>query len=252
MLGLDRLANSFANSSPRRKVLLGLGLGSFLAGVSLLLAGFVLLDSGEAERPPEGPAVVDLGEIDLSKLDSIAPGTNTPAPAQGTPLPPLGDQPYRLVIEKLGVNAPVDTYGLDEHAVPQVPTGGNANQVVAWYNFSAKPGIGGNAVFAGHVTWNGPAVFYKLAQLAEGDVVRLQATDGTELVYTISSVFSVDPADPDSVKVMQQTESDMVTLITCSGEYSDTNDPIFGGEYDERLIVRGELSSVNNGAAAGG
>src|SRR3546814_7056233 len=42
----------------------------------------------------------------------------------------------------LGVNAPVDTYGLDANAVPQVPTGSNAREVVAWYNFSARPGAG--------------------------------------------------------------------------------------------------------------
>jgi hypothetical protein len=50
---------------------------------------------------------------------------------------------------------------------------------------------------------------------------------------------------------MQATDRDTVTLITCSGTYSDTNDPIFGGEYDRRLIVRGELAAVN-GPAAGG
>ena len=51
---------------------------------------------------------------------------------------------------------------------------------------------------------------------------------------------------------MQATERDMVTLITCGGTYSDTNDPVFGGEYDERLIVRAELAAVTPGAPAAG
>ncbi len=250
MLGLDRLTARLAEISPRRRLLLGFGVGSFVAGVVLLVVGFALLDSRN-ESPPEGPAVIDLGDIGLEKLDGLSSATPAATPA-GTPQPPLGDQPYRLIIEKLGVNAPVNTYGLDAQARPEVPTGADANQTIAWYNWSAKPGIGGNAVFAGHVTWNGPAVFYKLAQVAEGDHIRLQGTDGKELVYSISSVFSVDPNDPDSLKVMQQTDRDMLTLITCTGQYSDTNDPIFGGEYDSRLVVRAELAAVNDAPAAGG
>jgi LPXTG-site transpeptidase (sortase) family protein len=208
------------------------------------------MDSGDP-TPPEGPAVIDLGNIDIDKLDRVA-ATATSAPVVAPVIAPLGDQPYRLVIEKIGVNAPVDTYGLDAQAIPQVPTGAGANQVIAWYNFSSRPGSGSNAVFAGHVTWNGPAVFFKLAQVAQGDTIRLQGTDGTELVYNVSSVFSLDPTDPDSVKVMQATDRDMVTLITCSGVYSDTNDPVFGGAYDERLIVRAELAAVNSAAPAAG
>jgi LPXTG-site transpeptidase (sortase) family protein len=248
MLGIDRLTNAISAASPRRKILMGGGVVCFVAGIVLLIGGFTLLDSGDA-APPEGPAAIDLGEIDINKLERTVAATATPAPVAAPA--PLGDQPYRVVIEKIGVNAPVDTYGLDNKQVPEVPTGSNANQIVAWYNFSSRPGAGSNAVFAGHVTWNGPAVFYKLAEVAQGDQIKLQSTDGTELVYNVSSVFAVDPTDPDSLKVMQATDRDTVTLITCSGTYSDTNDPIFGGEYDRRLIVRGELAAVN-GPAAGG
>jgi len=226
---------------------MGIGLASFLGGVVLLIGGFTMMGSDD-QTPPEGPDVIDLGDVDIDKIDR-AVATATPPPVA---IAPLGDQPYRLVIEKIGVNAPVDTYGLDAHAVPEVPTGSGANQTIAWYNFSSKPGSGSNAVFAGHVTWNGPAVFFKLAQVAPGDTIKLQGTDGTVLAYNVADVFSVDPADPDAVKVMQATNRDMVTLITCGGAYTDTSDPVFGGEYDERLIVRAELASVTPGAPAAG
>jgi LPXTG-site transpeptidase (sortase) family protein len=248
MLGLERLTNAVANASPRRRLVLGIGLFSFVAGLALLGAGLFLMDSGEAS-PPEGPAVVDLGDIDLDKLDRVA-ATASPTPAP--PVAPLGDQPYRLVIDKIGVNAPVDTYGLDANAIPEVPTGPGANQTIAWYDFSSKPGSGSNAVFAGHVTWNGQAVFFKLGFVAPGDVIKLQGSDGTELVYNVASVFTVDPNDPDSVKVMYATDRDMVTLITCAGTYTDTSDPVFGGEYDKRLIVRAELAAVNSAAPSAG
>jgi LPXTG-site transpeptidase (sortase) family protein len=250
MLGFGRLSRMMPGGSPRRKALLGLGGLSFVGGALLLGVAVLLLAADNvATTTIEGPPVRDLGEFDIDKLERAGSRRATPAPAAS---PPLGDQPYMLVIDKLGVNAPVNTYGLDEQAYPEVPTGPDAKQVVAWYDFSARPGTGSNAVFAGHVTWNGPAVFYKLTEMAAGDSIRLKGSDGTELVYTVSAVFSVDPADPDSIEVMQATASDVVTLITCTGTYSDTNDPVFGGEYDERLIVRANLTTVMDGAPQAG
>jgi LPXTG-site transpeptidase (sortase) family protein len=130
-----------------------------------------------------------------------------------------------------------------------VPTGPDARDVVAWYNFSAKPGIGSNAVFAGHVTWFGSAVFYNLTSLAAGDEIRLLANDGTELEYTVSEVFDVSASDPNAVQVMAGTAKDTLTIITCSGDFTDTNDPIFGGEYDRRHVVRANLENVTPGSA---
>jgi LPXTG-site transpeptidase (sortase) family protein len=226
------------------------GAASFLAGVILLAVGFMNL-AGGGSAPPKGPPVVDLG-IDASFLRTTNSPTNTPAPTgpTPTPAPPLGDSPYEMIIEKIGVRAPVDTYGLDENAVPEVPTGDDAAEVVAWYNFSAKPGTGSNAVFAGHVTWFGPAVFYNLTSLAPGDVIKLKNDQGTELAYTVTSVFSVDPNDPDSLKVMAGTDKDVITIITCDGTFTHTNDPVFGGEYSNRLVVRGELAKVTVAGSA--
>jgi LPXTG-site transpeptidase (sortase) family protein len=204
----------------------------------------VLLATDDGDDVAHAPPVQDVGDFSLQdKLDRVA--RKSPAPGVQA-APPLGDGPYDIHIEKLGVAAPVSTYGLDDQAVPQVPTGAEAKHIVAWYDFSARPGTGSNAVFAGHVTWNGPAVFYKLTELAAGDVIRLKGTNGVELVYSVSNVFSVDPTDPDSVEVMFSTDKDVVTLITCTGTYTDTNDPVYGGEYDKRLIVRADLVSVNN------
>jgi LPXTG-site transpeptidase (sortase) family protein len=152
---------------------------------------------------------------------------------------PLEGKSYRFIFERLGVNAPVEEFGLDENAMPEVPTGDNAPDVVAWYNFSAQPGLG-NAVFAGHVTWFGEAVFFALNTSQPGDVIKLRADDGTELTYKVSSVESVNPTDPESLKVMQATDppSDVLTIITCDGAFQDTGDPVFGGEYSSRLVVR--------------
>ena len=246
-----RLSTFLSEASPRRRILLAVGLVSFIGGISLL--GLALSSGGSEElTPPAGPALIDVGDLDLEKIDRPRETAAPEATAAPRPVAPLGDQPYRVVIEKIGVNAPVNTYGLDENAVPEVPTAADAKQVIAWYDFSARPGTGSNAVFAGHVTWNGQAVFFKLATVVAGDLIRLQGTDGTELVYTVSNVWSVDPSDPDAVRVMDPTNSDAITLITCGGTFVDTNDPVFGGNYNQRLIVRAGLTSVNNRAPAAG
>ena len=205
--------------------------------------------SGSAS--PDHPLIRNFSADDGGVYDHPLTATDTPTPAPaaqevgaalppGAP-PPLRDRPFELIIDKIGVDAPVVTYGLDANDVPEVPYDA---QDVAWYNFSAQPGTGGNAVFAGHVTWSGRAVFYYLDQLSPGDNVTLRGTDGTTLNYTISDVFLVDPQDPNSVSVMGPSSTDEITIITCGGQ------PYYVGgffryDYTRRLVVRGRLASVN-------
>jgi LPXTG-site transpeptidase (sortase) family protein len=152
-------------------------------------------------------------------------------------LPPLSES-TSMVIDRLGVNAPVATYGLDANRVPIVPTGPYAGGVVAWYDFSARPGAGGNAVYAGHVTWNGPAVFYGLSTLGAGDLVRVRDDRGAELVYQVVLNQSMAANDPATVQMMYPADQDMLTIVTCGGAFFSTGDPVFGGEYTSRTVVR--------------
>jgi LPXTG-site transpeptidase (sortase) family protein len=239
---------TFKAANTPRKLLFGLGAVSFVGGVTLLGFAFVSAISGGDGRT-EGPPVV---QVLTSPTPTIAPRTDTATPAPTpVPSPPLGDSPYQMIISKLGVSAPVETFGLDDKQAPEVPTGDDAADVVAWYNFSARPGTGSNAVFAGHVTWFGPAVFYNLTSIAAGDEITLLGQDGTKLVYKVSDIFSVDPTtDPHAVDVMFATPSDVLTIITCDGTFTkDPNDHVFGGDYNHRLVVRAALSSVTPGSA---
>lgn len=237
-----------ALSSRSRRVLLALGGLALAGGVGLLAAGFYFfVFSDDSSGLNDDAEIVDLSKdpVDLA-IRPPTPVELTPTPP---PTPPLGDAGFRMVIDKLGLDAPVTTFGLDENLVPQVPYTGTD---VAWYDFSARPGTGGNAVFAGHVLWSGPAVFYDLDQLEKGDEVRLQGHDGTRVVYRVSEVFQVDTRDPESLKVMWDTTRDVITIITCSGKFIDTGDPILGGDYTHRLIVRGDFVSVDQPVPAAG
>jgi LPXTG-site transpeptidase (sortase) family protein len=147
-----------------------------------------------------------------------------------------------MVIERLGVAHQVSYYGLDANLVPIVPTGPYAGGVVAWYDFSAKPGSGGNAVYAGHVTWNGPAVFYGLSTLGGGDLIRIRDDRGAEVVYQVTANETLDPGA--ALQRMYPTGRDLLTIVTCGGSFYNTGDPTFGGEYTARTVIQAELVSV--------
>ena len=235
----------FKSASNPRKALFGAGSLSFMAGVGLLAFGLFTAFGGSDGKPPEGPPAVQL-VVTPTPVHSPTPPpvTATPSPTP-VPAPPLGDHAYEMIISSLGIDAPVQEYGLDENQVPEVPTGpGNGpGQIVAWYNFSSKPGTGGNAVFAGHVTWNGAGVFYNLTSVAVGDDIVLKGDDGTTVTYKVSSVFSVSATDPNARSVMGPTPTDELTILTCDGTTTYVGGQ-FGVEYDNRLVVRADLQGV--------
>jgi len=173
-------------------------------------------------------------------IASTGRGEATPT-ATVIPLPEVA-APTRMVIEKMGVDAPIITLGLDANRLPEVPDG---LDMVAWYDFSAKPGQGRNAVFSGHVDWtvNGQpvtAVFWRLGELEEGDVVRLALEDGSELLYRVTNNVTIKHDDPDGVKVMDKTPNDVITLISCGGTWVPDRSMPLGGNYTHRVVVRAE------------
>ena len=225
-----RLANAFRWRSKRLT----------LAAI-LLLASLVLLGAGLAGlfmTGGSGAVMTNIGVIPLYD-DGLNPATTTPLPTPPPNSSPLG----RMIIEKIDVDAPIITLGLDENSVPQVPSGPND---VGWYDWSSKPGWGSNAVFSGHVDWtvNGQpviGVFYYLRDLGLDDVIKIVLTDGTEYRYKVTGNQAIADNDPKALGVMRPTPNDVLTLITCGGTWiRDWTDPL-GGHYTMRQVVRAEL-----------
>ena len=210
----------------------------FLLGVALVAIGLLVIPSGDDAGPSAGPPGVAPGPGGV-------PGTAYPVPPEMVEawtylVPPV--QPFAgflLVIDSLGVEAMVVRLGLDPRDVPQIPNDGTK---VAWYEFTAKPGTGSNAVLSGHVRWAGdPGVFADLDELDEGDVIRLLWTDGEESVYEVSANLLLDADDPELLEAMAPTAVDTITLITCGGTWvTDLNDPL-GGDFTERVVVQAHL-----------
>ncbi len=110
---------------------------------------------------------------------------------------------------------------------------------VAWYDFTAKPGMGGNAVFSAHVDYirHGPAVFAGLHRLQPDDEVLIRLQDGTLLHYAVLTNEMVPLASLDMRQVLAPVDGEITTLITCGGYFD-------GYDYSHRVVVVARRTGV--------
>jgi LPXTG-site transpeptidase (sortase) family protein len=217
------------------------------AGGISLLAAIVLLVltlTGTLNKGYSGPGTT----TSIGNPDSLSKYL-TPQATPTQVLPTPSEAPIaNLVIPRFEVDAPVVVRGVDANHVMQTPSG---PKDVAWYDFSSKPGYGSNAVFSGHVDYidYGPAVFWHLKDLNEGDLIEVHLDDGTVYTYKVASRQEV-PADPPQdvlSAIIGPTQQDVVTLITCGGTWDYTTH-----QYDHRVVVRAErVLDTAPGQAAG-
>jgi LPXTG-site transpeptidase (sortase) family protein len=218
------------------------------AGVMLILAAFALLGLafsgvvGGGNNSIPGPTASPTAEALLSDANTSTGFNLDQAQLQGLaeawPTPqvtPVSNAPLtRLVIPKIGVDAPVVTLGVDGQGVMQSP---KSAFEVGWYDFTAQPGTGGNAVFSGHVDFAsvGTAVFWDLRKLGPGDLVEVRLADGTDYQYVVVSSTAYAGDDAPIADIVGPTGKDTVTIITCTGTFNREV-----RQYSHRLVVRAE------------
>ena len=215
------------NSNRLSLALIALGTVMMLAAIALL-AGAVPSFLEDRNGNSDLATIPGFGEP--IKTPTVGP---TPTPIAAWP--PPSEQPLaRLIIPKAEIDAPVVTKGVDAAGVMQAPD--NAYDT-AWYDFSAKPGWGGNAVFAGHVDYIrvGKAVFWNIKDLQEGDLIEVRLADGTTYKYAVNYREQFDSATAPVDQIVGATTKETVTLITCSGTFNSGTH-----QYDKRLVVRAE------------
>ncbi len=195
---------------------------------------------GTNDRNSDLVTVVGFGDIATPPVG--------PSPTPDAQFPPGSTAPItRIIIPNAEINAPIVVKGVDNAGVMLAPD--NAYDV-AWYDFSAQPGFGGNAVFAAHVDYVnvGPAVFWNLKDLNPGDIIEVQQADGTSIKYAVNFKQQYDAASAPVNDIVGPTPKESVTLITCSGTFNGATH-----QYDQRLIVRAErvAEPVPSAAAPG-
>ncbi len=231
---------------------------SLVAGLLLALWGLSALLPTETAAAPVETAYADLTAARAIRADvrgePVPPSLleRVTAPAEGVPgealeleePPPVEESPQRLLvapvtwiqIERLDLAADVIPLNLDEEGVMEAPDG---PELVAWYDFTGKPGLGGNAVFSGHVDWvnYGPAVFWGLDTLEPGDQIEIGLLDGTVLVYDVTANHQYPLEELDMRAILAHTPQESLTLITCGGVFSS-------GSYSDRVVVRAIRTEV--------
>ena len=155
-------------------------------------------------------------------------------PAVTTELYGSGD---RLVIPRLGVDAPVNVRDVQADGAMGNPAGPID---VVRYNFALFPGLGGypggggNTTIAGHVDYYsyGLAVFAPLRYVQEGDIIEYYRWDGVKVTYRVEWYADLPPDYPWG-QIVASTNPEALTLITCNGDFN-----YYAREYSHRRVVR--------------
>jgi LPXTG-site transpeptidase (sortase) family protein len=138
-----------------------------------------------------------------------------------------------LALPSIGVTAAVSQIGFEPGTrTPAIPYSAWG---VGWYNFTDFPGVGGNAVFSGHVDYytGEPAVFGRLSGVKLGDMIYVVLGDGTPIAYQVAQSYYVTPYTADVTEIFGITANDAITFVTCGGTWDAV-----AHDYSHRLIVR--------------
>ena len=129
--------------------------------------------------------------------------------------------PVRLIIPKIGVNAPVEKVGLTSGRDMASPSGPDT---VGWYKFGPRPGNKGSAVIDGHSGYadDREAAFDDLPKLKVGDKLVVKDAAGKRLVFVVRRT-KLYARNASAAGVFASTTSRRLNLITCTG--SSTSPP---------------------------
>jgi len=222
------------------------GLGLVLAGCGSTLTERTTALPPSATSPPNADAATAATATEAASSVGAQP-TVTPPPAavepttvpatapNPTPSPdstiadlPTGIEPTRIVIAAIGVDAPI--IRLDIRGEPEVP---EDFADVGWYHQTRLPGEIGPAVVAGHIdSQSGPAVFYRLNELTNGDEITVSdsTSESRTFAVTSSGQYSKD-ALPAEVFGFGGPNPEL-RLITCGGTFDAES-----GHYRDNFVV---------------
>ncbi|WP_433437286.1 class F sortase [Nonomuraea sp. CA-141351] len=218
-----------------------------IAGVVTVVAGLLIVikspdeyglaSNRDALTLPQQPNGKASGQPEQA-LFQAAPDVPPPLP-QIKPAPPMmPSTPVRIVIKRLGINAPVKSIGLAKDGTIEVPPGNDPN-LVGWYRNMSTPGEAGPAVMLGHKdTRTRSAVFSRLFEIKNGDIIEVKRQDRTTAVFTVGGVEQASKKTFPTQRVYGAQENAQLHLITCGGTYDRRI-----GHYTDNIIVYATMTS---------
>lgn len=214
-----------------------------LAGAAALLGTLALrpaatLGAGGPSEAPATPSVATPSRATPSTDRATAGAAPlTPTPSSARPVGSSTTVPAHLSIPAIGVSTDLVRLGLQPDTTVEVPQ----NPARAgWYEPGTVPGQPGSAVVLGHVdSAEGPAVFYRLAQLGPGDQVRVGLADGSVATFVVRRVATYANDDFPAEQVYAGDPARrFLNLVTCGGWYDADR-----GGWQGNVVVYSELRS---------
>jgi sortase (surface protein transpeptidase) len=217
-----------------------------LIAVGLAIVGAALVWAALARPPTSDSALTNAASGHSTQ--SMSPSAAKPTTERD---PPRADQdvrdqikglvlpesePVTVSIPKIGVRSRLVDLGLDDDGDMEVPD----PAVAGWFTRGPTPGALGPAVITGHVTWNGPAVFYRLGTMRRGDQVSVTRKDGKTAVFTVTRVARFSKSRFPSQAVYGEIDHAGLRLITCGGTYDAARNT-----YMDNVIVFAKLKAVH-------
>jgi LPXTG-site transpeptidase (sortase) family protein len=151
-------------------------------------------------------------------------------PASALASPEAAPAPVSLTIPIIGVQTRLITLGLASDGAMQVPTD---YSVAGWFTGSPRPGALGSSIIVGHIdNTHGPAVFYRLRELAKGNKIYVKRADGSLAEFSVTSIQSYDKDHFPTQDVYGAVPDAELRLITCSGAFDDQT-----RHYVQNLVV---------------
>lgn len=153
-----------------------------------------------------------------------APAASSSAPA-----------PVSVTVPSVGLSSSLVPIGVDATGalVPPADFG-----QAGWFDAGVAPGQVGPAVLAGHVdSRSGPAVFYRLEDIAVGAQVLVDRADGSTLTFTVIRVAEYPKSAFATDEVYGPTVDAQLRLITCGGEFDRSR-----RSYVDNVVVYASLA----------
>lgn len=208
----------------------------------------------QAARPRPGRRGFRLGAVAVAVVLAAVVATacsqkgSTPAP-QNSPVaassPVTGvlpaSVPERIVIPSIGVDAALNTVGLQADGEMEPPSFSKPMEA-AWYRQGPTPGAAGAAAIVGHLdTSTTPkAVFFKVPELKKGAEIDVERQDNTTAVFTVDEVETFQKDAFPSQKVYGDTQGKAeLRVITCGGSLTPDR------HWDSNVVVFAHLTGTS-------
>jgi sortase (surface protein transpeptidase) len=212
-----------------------------LAAVVLLVGAVYCMVQWSDRSSPAQPDAADPASSSTPTQQSQTPSTEParrPKPASAAPAKLA--RPVAIDIPAIGVQSVLAPLGLNADGTVEVP----ADPAEAgWYKLGTRPGALGSAVILGHVdSTEGPAVFYLLSTLSQGDAVDVRLADGTLAQFRVSSVRTYANEQFPAAQVYAAKGARVLNLVTCGGSYDAAR-----GGYQANVVVNARWVRTRQG-----